>query len=111
MNDETHWERLKFWVDELVRMEEDCKIYICATKIDLLGGDKKKRKVDYHDVNDYCDEFNATLFETSSKDGTNIYEMFEDIAKTCLKSMPMRADSNRITILPGDKKKPSCCVK
>jgi len=111
VNDETHWERLKFWVDELVRMEEDCKIYICATKIDLLGGDKKKRKVDYHDVNDYCDEFNATLFETSSKDGTNIYEMFEDIAKTCLKSMPMRADSNRITILPGDKKKSSCCVK
>jgi len=112
VDDAKSWERLKFWVEEIQRMEEGCKIYICATKIDLLGGDNKKRKVDYHDTNDYCDEINAKLFETSSKDGTNIYEMFEDIAKDNLQSMPILADHdpNRISLLP-EKKKSSCCDK
>ena len=31
------WDRLKYWINEVRTFERDCKIYICATKKDLLG--------------------------------------------------------------------------
>ena len=61
-------------------MEENCRIYICATKIDLLKGNNKNRVIDYHNTTDFSEEINARLYETSSKSGENIVEMFQEIA-------------------------------
>ena len=36
VNDAASWERLKFWVSELRREEAACRIYVAATKVDLL---------------------------------------------------------------------------
>ena len=112
VNDKESWERLEFWVTELRKLEEDCKIYICATKTDLLCGNNKKRVVDYHTTTDFCDDIQAELFETSSKDGTNIHELFETIAKDYLTNLKEN-DSlayNAIKLDESNKKR-SCCSK
>ena len=36
MNAES-WHRLQYWIKEVKMFEPDCKIYVCATKTDLLG--------------------------------------------------------------------------
>ena len=36
VNDAASWERLKFWVSELRKEEAACRIYVAATKVDLL---------------------------------------------------------------------------
>ena len=96
---------------ELRKVEDGCKIYICATKVDLLEGNNKNRKVDYHDTTDYRDDIGAKLFETSSKQGTNIYQMFEEIAKDCLNDFDPTSlpDEDSIDIRKSDDMKRNCC--
>uniref|UniRef100_A0A8C8ZPE0 Ras-related protein Rab-24 n=1 Tax=Prolemur simus TaxID=1328070 RepID=A0A8C8ZPE0_PROSS len=35
--------------------EKGCQIYLCGTKSDLLEEDRRRRRVDFHDVQDYAD--------------------------------------------------------
>lgn len=72
LTDKSSFERAKFW---------NCKIYLCGTKHDLVQSDKKSRQVDYHTTTDYADEINAKVFETSSKTGHNVEELFFQLAK------------------------------
>jgi len=90
-------------------MEEDCKVYICATKVDLLRGDNKNRAVDYHTTTDYCDEIGAELFETSSKNGTNIREMFHKVASDYLEKENVTFIVHDDFSLNKNEKKSSCC--
>lgn len=41
---------------EVQKNEENCKLYLCGTKLDLVGEDKTARRVDFHDVSDYGNE-------------------------------------------------------
>ncbi|XP_029196932.1 ras-related protein Rab-24-like isoform X2 [Acropora millepora] len=59
LTDKSSFERAKFWVNELKTYEDNCKIYLCGTKHDLVQSDKKSRQVDYHTTTDYADEINA----------------------------------------------------
>lgn len=34
---------------------QGCRIYLCGTKSDLLEEDRRKRGIDFHDVQDYAD--------------------------------------------------------
>jgi len=81
VNDQESWERLAFWVQELKKFEENCRLYICATKLDLFGGNPKLRTVDYHNTTDLCEEVGAQLFETSSKTGEGIQTLFNKVAQ------------------------------
>jgi len=67
-------------VSELEQHEPSCAIYICATKLDLIQSNKD-RVVDYHNTTDYVDEVSGNLFETSSKTGLNVCELFDQIAR------------------------------
>jgi len=110
VKDEESWERLQFWVSELRKMEEKCRVYICATKIDLLRGENKNRVVDYHTTTDYCDEIGAELFETSSKTGTNISELFHKVASDYIESNVTFEEHRKFSLSKGaDKEKSSCC--
>jgi len=110
VKDDESWERLQFWVAELRKMEENCKVYICATKIDLLRGDNKNRVVDYHTTTDYCDEICAELFETSSRVGTNISEMFHKVASDYLESEDIFEEHKEFSLSKSDtEEKSSCC--
>nr|XP_048303750.1 ras-related protein Rab-24 isoform X2 [Myodes glareolus] len=72
LTDSSSFERAKFWVKELRSLEEGCQIYLCGTKSDLLEEDRRRRRVDFHDVQDYADNIKAQLFETSSKTGQSV---------------------------------------
>jgi len=78
--DDQSWDRARFWVQEIKAHEESCKIYLCGTKRDMIDDGTKQRAIDYHDITDYADTINASVFETSSKTGDNIIELFEQIA-------------------------------
>ncbi|XP_030314891.1 ras-related protein Rab-24 [Calypte anna] len=81
LTDSSSFQRAKFWVNELQNCEEGCRIYLCGTKSDLLEEDRRKRGVDFHDVQDYADEIKAELFETSSKTGQSVDELFQKVAE------------------------------
>jgi len=106
--DSASWERLQFWVAEVRKLEEECRIYIAATKTDLIAGDNKRRAVDYHTTTDYCDSIGAQLFETSSKDGTNIQELFHAIASDCLRDEEISNKFYQNSIQQKSESK-SCC--
>lgn len=48
-------ERAKFWVKEVRKHEEECRIWLCGTKLDLVTEDPKIREVDFHDMTDFAD--------------------------------------------------------
>ncbi|KAF7249549.1 Ras-related protein Rab-24, partial [Varanus komodoensis] len=81
LTDSSSFQRAKFWVNELQNFEENCRIYLCGTKSDLLDEDRRRRGIDFHDVQDYADEIKAELFETSSKTGQNVDELFQKVAE------------------------------
>ncbi|XP_063086937.1 ras-related protein Rab-24 isoform X2 [Cavia porcellus] len=60
LTDSSSFERAKFWVKELQNLEEGCQIYLCGTKSDLLEEDRRRRRVDFHDVQDYADSSYST---------------------------------------------------
>ncbi|XP_075774836.1 ras-related protein Rab-24 isoform X2 [Pelodiscus sinensis] len=72
LTDSSSFRRAQFWVNELQTFEENCRIYLCGTKSDLLEEDRRKRGVDFHDVQDYAEDIKAELFETSSKTGRSV---------------------------------------
>jgi len=106
VNDLSSWTKVKMWVSELEQHEPSCAIYICATKLDLIQSNKD-RVVDYHNTTDYVDEVSGNLFETSSKTGLNVCELFDQIAKDYMHnkanhlesfdefSLGVRTESNR----------------
>eukprot|EP01136_Pigoraptor_vietnamica_P022951 Opistho-1_new@74562 len=85
ITDASSFDRVKFWVSELKDNEENCAIYVCGTKADMVDEDRSKRKVDVDVANDYAGEIKARLFETSSKTGANIEELFQAVAEDFVK--------------------------
>lgn len=81
LTDSTSFQRARFWVEELQKCEEHCKIYLCGTKNDLIEANRGTRQVDFHDVQDFADEIGAQHFETSSKTGNNVDKLFQKVAE------------------------------
>lgn len=72
--DITNWntfQRAKFWIRELRVIEDTCKIYLCATKKDLLELDMIANP-DIDVVEKYTRGVQAKFFTTSSKTGENV---------------------------------------
>ncbi|KAG0730095.1 Ras-related protein Rab-24 [Chionoecetes opilio] len=74
-------ERAKFWVAEVQKYEEGCRVCLCGTKLDLVQDSPKARQVDVHDMTDYVETIGGRLFETSSKTGENVEELFDAIVQ------------------------------
>jgi len=117
VTDPDSWERLQFWVKELQAVEEKCRLYVAATKLDLLDG-QKKRQVDYHNTTDFCDANDAKLFETSSKQNDGIEELFATIVEDYVAdvkknpSILVQQAENKISGTGWGKKekKKACCA-
>ncbi|XP_028323422.1 ras-related protein Rab-24 [Gouania willdenowi] len=86
LTDKRSFERASFWVKELKTNEELCQIYLCGTKKDLIANDRHLRQIDYHDAQDFAEEIGAQHFETSSKTGNNIDELFQKIGEDYMSS-------------------------
>ncbi|XP_001639640.2 ras-related protein Rab-24 isoform X2 [Nematostella vectensis] len=111
LTDRTSFDRAKFWVNELKTYESNCKIYLCGTKCDIVQHDKKLRKVDYHMTTDYADEIGGKVFETSSKTGHNVDEVFYEIAQDYTKEedFAKNAEEDHILQLQDSPQKHSQC--
>ena len=109
VTDAASWERLQFWAEEVQREEEKCRIYIAATKTDLIAGDNTQRAVDLNTTTVYCDSIGAQLFETSSKDGTNIQKLFHVIASDCLRDEEISNFHQNSIQLQQKRESKSCC--
>lgn len=65
------FQKAKFWIRELRSMESECKVYICATKKDILEtGATPSPDIDA--VKTYARGIQAKFFTTSSKTGENV---------------------------------------
>ncbi|XP_025903297.1 ras-related protein Rab-24, partial [Nothoprocta perdicaria] len=112
LTDSSSFQRAKFWVNELQNFEENCRIYLCGTKSDLLEEDRRKRGVDFHDVQDYADEIKAELFETSSKTGQSVDELFQKVAEDFVHFTAFQVMTEEKGVELGQRSSPylySCC--
>lgn len=65
--------RAKFWIRELRSVEENCKVYLCATKKDLLdNGIEANPSLEL--IERYVSGVQSKFFLTSSKTGENVGE-------------------------------------
>ncbi|RDD44774.1 Ras-related protein Rab-24 [Trichoplax sp. H2] len=116
--DRQSYNKVDFWVKELVeKVEQNCKLYICGTKTDLLAeyGGPLKRAVGPTEVMAYTKKLNAKFVETSSKSNYGIDDLFKlvaaDFAGFTLCEAPPIEDSLRLQE-PNQtdvNEKSSCC--
>ena len=69
----------------------------------------EKRLIDYHNTTDYSDKIGAELFETSSKNGTGIKELFHKITMDFMEDV--KQDSSSFSLKLNNTKDKSCCSK
>ena len=113
----------RFWVDELQKHEERCRIYLCGTKFDVVEENRRKRQVDFHAVTDFAETLanEARVFETSARTGHRVNELFDEVARDYVRakkdarvsvdsesSSETRANLGPITIVPPSKKSCQC---
>jgi hypothetical protein len=88
------FDKLDYWVNELRSHESSCTIHICACKLDLVepppGGPGRKREVKARTVDAFAQDVGAKIWETSSKTGSGIEEMFSTVAKECAEKLQRR---------------------
>ncbi|KAJ8025874.1 Ras-related protein Rab-24 [Holothuria leucospilota] len=78
----TSYDKTSFWIKELrENTKESCEIYLVGTKLDLVEDETRSRVVDSEEVEKFAKEVGARVFETSSKTGHNIDELFQSVAE------------------------------
>jgi len=106
------FDKVKFWVEELLKNEPDCLIFIVGTKYDLVEEDPASQQVTEEDLNHFELHHQSTEkhqhFITSSKTGRNIEELFNAIA---LATVHRPSPGHKDTIDPKPVTAPakSCC--
>ncbi|XP_058802877.1 ras-related protein Rab-24-like [Phymastichus coffea] len=108
MTDPETFKRAKFWMTELRSVEENCKMYLCATKKDLLdNGTDANPNLEV--VERYANGVQSQLFLTSSKTGENVAEIFNTVAEDFI-SNPLNAKNlGDFITLENNKKISRCC--
>ena len=72
--------RLPGWISTLKKATGDIPIVVIGNKVDL---EDEQRRVSQEDALELVSRLNATHIETSAKLGTNVEEMFMQIARMC----------------------------
>mmetsp|Transcript_3076 Transcript_3076/g.5808 ORF Transcript_3076/g.5808 Transcript_3076/m.5808 type:complete len:192 (+) Transcript_3076:163-738(+) len=82
LTDAQSWEKVKFWVKEILAVSEHCILAIVGTKADLVEGpDAQHRGVAAEVVQQYARSMEAKSYETSSKTGHNVDAIFQDVCQ------------------------------
>lgn len=77
------FEKIKDWVAELKEHEPACALYIVGCKLDAVVDGNR---VDAALIRNYAEKVGASVFETSSKTGRNVDELFFSIAENWLRA-------------------------
>ncbi|XP_066588675.1 ras-related protein Rab-24-like [Prorops nasuta] len=102
------FQKVKFWIRELRENEENCKIYICGTKKDILDLSTTADS-DLQNVEKYASGIQAKLFITSSKTGENVFELFNEIGHDLIHLVEEVNPEKSSFSLNKNHKKTSCC--
>jgi len=73
------WHDCKYWLSELRLHEDDCKVYLCGTKTDLIMTELRPRGVDLEMTSRHAAGIQAKIMEISSKTGENVDKLFQMI--------------------------------
>ncbi|KAK6174338.1 hypothetical protein SNE40_017636 [Patella caerulea] len=111
LTDKSSFDRIRFWIGELQTHEEACKIYICATKKDIIDADPNTRDVNEKEAQALAKDVMAELYETSSKTGENINELFMAIAQYYLETVKTTEVKEDMIYLNEVKKRLPCSCK
>jgi len=84
ITDEESFGVAKSWYHELKKNVRGCEIILAGNKLDLIS----KRKVDKTKVEQFAQEAGIPLFELSSKDNTNIPELFKKLGEMLTDKYP-----------------------
>lgn len=103
---QTSWIRLRHWLQELRTVEEDCKVYLCGTKKDLLDSELVQREVPEDLVATYSQGLHGH-FLTSSKSGENVDELFQKVVDDCVKDLKLmkNVEKARVQLEKEEKEK------
>ena len=114
ITDRNSFERVKQWVKELRKMEEDAVITIVGNKMDL----EKNRVVPVSEAEQFAKSVGASHMQTSAKLNQGLDELYLDLTRRILAKFPEGAKKNsgllQPTSGPGivyDQEKPKggCC--
>ncbi|XP_031568399.1 ras-related protein Rab-24-like [Actinia tenebrosa] len=115
LTEENSFHRAKYWVNELQTYEESCKLYLCGTKQDLFNANNAEGKSLAAAVQQYAEEIDARVFETSSKTGYGVERLLRIVAEDCAKEIPDTTDKNTCDVKADcsehePSKKTRCCA-
>ncbi|KAL4232008.1 hypothetical protein ACF0H5_009586 [Mactra antiquata] len=80
LTDRSSYETARNWVSELRSAEEECKLYFCGTKLDVVQKKPELREMDKETALELALDLQSDYFETSSKTGENVDALFKKIA-------------------------------
>ncbi|KAF4527409.1 hypothetical protein B566_EDAN016245 [Ephemera danica] len=109
VSDIASWTRAKFWVQELRRYEEECRIYLCGTKVDCLSDGTAQREIEYDLAYQYAEGIQGCYMETSSKTGKNVAELFQRIADDFIREPENERQVEETFRLAEHEKRRRCC--
>ncbi|XP_076301059.1 ras-related protein Rab-24 [Lasioglossum baleicum] len=107
------FQRAKYWIRELRMIEENCKIYLCGTKLDLLKSNEVQA-MDMTPIENYAACIQAKFYITSSKTGENIAELFDEIVQDFIATNPVlherKNDIIDLNTQLSNKRYSRCCL-
>eukprot|EP00211_Chloroparvula_japonica_P015367 CAMPEP_0119136840 /NCGR_PEP_ID=MMETSP1310-20130426/22237_1 /TAXON_ID=464262 /ORGANISM="Genus nov. species nov., Strain RCC2339" /LENGTH=202 /DNA_ID=CAMNT_0007127869 /DNA_START=113 /DNA_END=721 /DNA_ORIENTATION=- len=98
---QSSFEKVRFWVEELMQNEDGCQIYIVATKVDKLD-DGDLEAVDPKEVTQYAESISAYVYRTSAKTGEGVERLFQAVADNYLQKTENPALYNPDTVPVGN---------
>jgi Ras-related protein Rab-24 len=81
MTEPATFEKVRFWVDELMANEPTCIVFITGTKSDAAR-DGPELSAAREAAKEYASSVGGQTFETSSKTGDQVHELFTAIAES-----------------------------
>ncbi|XP_064465777.1 ras-related protein Rab-24-like isoform X1 [Ornithodoros turicata] len=110
LTDKASFQKAKKWVSELRKHEEKCRVFLCGTKKDLIDDGHQARAVNYSTALQYAEELEGCLFETSSKTGEGVAELFSQVAQTYASSTsPFTRSGSKLKLEEPHPATRNCC--
>eukprot|EP01102_Stenamoeba_stenopodia_P017484 TRINITY_DN626_c0_g1_i2.p1 TRINITY_DN626_c0_g1~~TRINITY_DN626_c0_g1_i2.p1 ORF type:complete len:261 (-),score=34.34 TRINITY_DN626_c0_g1_i2:19-801(-) len=76
LTNKVSFNKVRFWVEELLANEKNCDIYIVGTKLDRILEEGEARAIGEETVQNYAENIGAKVFDTSAKTGQNVDSLF-----------------------------------
>lgn len=106
LSNQMSFRHIDYWYSEIEYFCKDMKVYLVGTKSDI---GKNNYIVDDESINNICNKYNMTYYETSAKKNKNINELFDDIVENIyIKCLSKKATEETLLIEEKENNKSTC---